>query len=62
MKGILRYLAGAMDYGLSMKWSKEQDIVAFADADLASNLDDRKLLSGFCVLVGGSLVSWSSKK
>ena len=35
---------------------------AYADADWAGDLSDRKSTSGFCIFLGDSLVSWKSKK
>ncbi|XP_021631822.1 uncharacterized mitochondrial protein AtMg00810-like [Manihot esculenta] len=37
-------------------------IHTFIDANWAKSLDDRRLTSSYCTLVGGNLVTWRSKK
>ena len=34
----------------------------FSDADWATNLDDRKSMSGLCIFLGGNITPGSSKK
>ena len=34
----------------------------YSDADWASNLDDRKSISGICIFLGGNLITRSSRK
>jgi hypothetical protein len=70
-KGLLRYLTGALDTALQFP-APLDDIPAsvcpytqacgLSDVDWASDVQDRKSVSGFAFYVYGSLVSWSSSK
>ena len=62
VKRILRYLAGTKSHGITFTASKSLSLSAFSDADWASNPDDRRSTSGYCIFLGDSLVSWSSSK
>lgn len=59
---ILRYLKGNPGKGLWFRSNGHLNIEAYCDADWASCADDRRSTSGYCVFVGGNLVSWRSKK
>ena len=62
VKRILRYLSGTLDYGLHLRRSSQLKLVGFAAADCATDPDDRRSTSGYCVFLGENLVSWYSKK
>jgi len=62
VKRILRYLAGTSTHGLLLTPSPNYSISSFSDSDSATDLDDRKSTTGYCIFVGRNLVSWSSKK
>lgn len=49
VKRIIRYLKGTFDHGLVFKRSFELLLQGYADADWASDPDDRKSTSGVCV-------------
>lgn len=64
VKKILRYLTGTTDSGLIMEPNASHDmsVEGYCDADWASDVDDRRSTSGFCVFLGNNLISWQSKK
>ena len=59
---ILRYLKNSPGKGLLFKSHGHLNVEGYCDADWASCLDDGRSTSGYCVFVGGNLVSWRSKK
>nr|XP_020201552.1 uncharacterized mitochondrial protein AtMg00810-like [Aegilops tauschii subsp. strangulata] len=62
VKRILRYIRGTMALGLTLMASTSLEMVAYSDADWAGCPDTRRSTSGYCVYLGPSLVSWSSKQ
>ena len=62
VKRILRYLKCIISFGLTLKASPNLNLFAFCDANWACDLDDRRSTFGFCIYLGGNLISWSSKK
>lgn len=59
---ILKYLKGNPGQGLFYSVDTETCINAFADADWGTCLDSRRSVSGICLYLGNSLISWKSKK
>jgi hypothetical protein len=59
---ILRYLKGTPGKGLWFAKSGHLEVDGYSDSDWAGCQDDRRSTSGYCVFVGGNLVSWRSKK
>ena len=62
LKRILRYLKGTIKHGLQLNKSSITDLVAYSDADWAGCPSTRRSTSGYCVFLGDSLISWSSKR
>ncbi|KAJ0609721.1 putative RNA-directed DNA polymerase [Helianthus annuus] len=59
---LLRYLKSGPGCGLLFKKSDRLDLVGYVDSDWAKCLSTRKSVTGYCVYLGSSLVSWKSKK
>lgn len=59
---ILQYIKGTVGQGLFFGVNSDLQIVAYSDADWASCPESRRSITGMCVFIGGSLVSWKSKK
>ncbi|XP_020270762.1 uncharacterized protein LOC109845935 [Asparagus officinalis] len=59
---ILRYLKSAPGKELILRKNKHMSIEGYCDSDWASCADDRRSTSGYCIFIGGNLVSWKSKK
>ena len=62
VKRILRYLKGTAGFCLKFTKSGNGDLVGYADADWAGDLDDRHSTTGYVFLMAGGSVSWLSKK
>ena len=62
LKRVLRYVRDTTGLGLHLRASSHLDISAYSDADWAGCPDTRRSTSGYCIYLGDSLVSWSSKR
>ena len=59
---LLRYLKGSPGQGILFFASLEIWLMAYADADWGNCPDTRCSVTGYCVFLGDSLMSWKSKK
>lgn len=63
LKRVVRFIKGTKARCLEYKQVRSaKPLVGYVDADWASDIEDRKSVSGFAFFVFGNLVSWSSKK
>ncbi|KAJ0717335.1 putative RNA-directed DNA polymerase [Helianthus annuus] len=60
--GLLRYLKQSPGRGVLFSKGSHFDLVAYADSGWAKCLETRKSITGYCVFLGNSMVSWKSKK
>ena len=59
---ILRYLRGTVFQSLLLSSTSSLELRAYSDSDYSSDPTNRKFVTGFCIFLGGSLISWKSKK
>ena len=59
---VIQYIKGTTGQGLLFPSNTSLHIKAFADADWAACPNSKRSITGFCVFLGDSLVSWKSKK
>ncbi|KAL2230511.1 UNVERIFIED_CONTAM: Retrovirus-related Pol polyprotein from transposon RE2 [Sesamum indicum] len=59
---LVKYLKGTQDRGIFFAADDDFNLSAYCDADWASCKDTRRSLTGFCVFLGNSLISWKTKK
>ncbi|XP_028805888.1 uncharacterized protein LOC114760767 [Neltuma alba] len=62
LEHVLHYLKGCPGRGILYKNHGHTDIECFCDADHGGSKATRRSTTGYCVFVGGNLVSWKSKK
>jgi hypothetical protein len=60
-KGVLRYLSGTPDYGITFGPS-DDTLIGYCDADYAGDVDTRRSTTGYVFIMGGGAISWSSKR
>ncbi|GJS12476.1 ribonuclease H-like domain-containing protein [Tanacetum coccineum] len=59
---ILRYLKGYPGLGIHFVKTSGMSLSAFSDADWAKCFITRKFVTGYCIFLNNSLISWKSKK
>ena len=63
VKRIFRYLKGTTSFGLLYtKGANEDGLVGYSDADWAGDCNDYKSTTGYLFQIGGTVVTWKSKK
>ena len=61
-KRVVRYVKQAPGQGILLTHQNDLQLRAYCDADWQSCAITRKSLTGFCIMLGKSLLSWRTKK
>ncbi|XP_021767835.1 uncharacterized protein LOC110732199 [Chenopodium quinoa] len=59
---VLRYLKGSLNFGLFYPTNSDFVLTGYNDADWGTCSDSGRSLTGYCVFLGNSLISWKTKK
>ncbi|RVW87780.1 Retrovirus-related Pol polyprotein from transposon TNT 1-94 [Vitis vinifera] len=59
---ILQYIKSTPGQGVLYENRGHTQVVGYTDADWAGSPTDRRSTTGYCVFIGGNLISWKSKK
>ena len=62
VKRILRYLNGSTHLGLLYTKQDPKEVIGYSDADWGGDNDDHRSTSGYIFQIGGTAISWSSRK
>ena len=58
----MRYLKGAIDFGLYYDGNHDYSLYGYTDVDWAGSVSDRKSTLGGCFCLGSAMISWFIKK
>jgi len=62
VRRIIRYLKGTSHRGLCFPAASSLTLLGYSDADYAGCPNNRRSVTGWCMFLGSSLISWKSKK